>query len=467
MTNRFTNAIKTPEMTLTTNGMPTQVSSMDIFVDLFFNMGASRGKDISEKFLSAIKVNPQTALRLLAWMRDVRGGAGERELFRQCLVALEQHDSQLVQKFMPFIPEYGRWDDLFCFKTHEVKQAAYYLIANAIVKGNGLACKWAPRKGITAIELRNHMGLSPKAYRKMFVAGTRVVETPMCANNWTEINYNHVPSIAAKRYQNAFKQHDESGYGEYKRGLVSGESKVNASAIFPYDVLRGTDPEVVNAQWNTLPNYLEKAFQQNRLILPVCDVSGSMSTSAGKNTSLTCMDVCVSLGLYIADKNPGTFNNLICTFSNTPSLIHLTGNCILEKREQLEDADWGMNTNIEATFELVLQTGIKNRVPQDQMPTDIIIFSDMQFDGACKINDTAMQMIQRKYEKSGYKVPRIIFWNLNSSAGVPVSFDKSGAALVSGFSPSIMRSILSSSDFSPVGIMLETIESDRYNMICV
>ena len=470
MTNRFTSQINIQNndipMTQTTNGMPTQVSSMDTHVDLFFTIGASRGKDISAKFIQAFNENQTIALKLLAWARDIRQGAGEREIVRQCLKALEKHTPESLIKFLPHLPEFGRYDDLFIFETTPVKYAAFKIIQDALKSGNQLAGKWTPRKGKIAAELRQFLQLSPKQYRKLLVNTTNVVETKMCANEWTSINYGHVPSIAAKNYQKAFNKHDAEGYGAYKEALSTGEAKINASAIFPHDVLRCSDRTVIEAQWKALPNYLEGAVAQHRLILPVCDVSGSMSCSAGKNTSLTCMEVFVALGLYIADKNEGAFKDVVCTFSAKPNLVKLQSKSILDKKAEIERLDWGMNTNLELTFEKILETGIKGKVPQSDMPTDVIIFSDMQFDIATTDpSDTAMKMIERMYEQAGYKVPKVIFWNLNASVGVPVSFSKSGVALVSGFSPSIMKSILGASDFSPVGIMMQTLDSERYVMI--
>jgi len=470
MTNRFISQVNIQNnhipLTQTTNGMPTQVSSMDTHVDLFFTIGASRGKDISAKFIQAFKEDQAIAMKLLAWARDIRQGAGEREIVRQCLKALEKHNPESLIKFLSHLPEFGRFDDLLIFETKQVKHHAFKIIQDALKAGNQLAGKWMPRKGKEASELRIFMQISPKEYRKLLVNTTNVVETKMCANKWTEINYNHVPSIAAKNYQKAFNKHDPEGYGAYKEALISGDAKINAAAIFPHDVLRGNDAKVVEAQWKALPNFLESAQQQNRRILPVCDVSGSMSTSAGNNTSVTCMEVCIALGLYIADKNVGAFKDVICTFSANPSLVKLKSKTILTKKREVESLEWGMNTNLEKTFERILETGIAGKVPESDMPTDIIIFSDMQFDVATKEpNDAAMQMIERKYEQAGYKVPKVIFWNLNASVGVPVSFSKSGVALVSGFSPSIMKAILGASDFSPVGVMMQTLGSERYAMI--
>jgi hypothetical protein len=212
------------------------------------------------------------------------------------------------------------------------------------------------------------------------------------------------------------------------------------------------------AQWDALPNYVGDAN-----IMPLVDVSGSMGCPAGNNTSVTCLDVSVSLGLYLADKNKGAFNGTFLTFSDRPELLTLKGN-IVQKAQQMIKSSWGMSTNLHAAFDKILSTAVKNNVPQGDMPKMLLILSDMQFNQCVRHDDSAMEMIERKYRDAGYELPAVVFWNLNSSDNVPVKSDKSGAALVSGFSPSIMTSLLKAdpSEFTPYGVMLKTIMSDRY-----
>jgi len=200
--------------------------------------------------------------------------------------------------------------------------------------------------------------------------------------------------------------------------------------------------------------------------LPLVDVSGSMSCPAGGHGSksgTTCMDVAVSLGLYMADKNEGKFKDTFLTFSATPQLLHLKGN-ILDKCHQMSSSDWGMNTNLVAAMKKILDVALSNKVPQAEMPEMLLIMSDMQFDQCAKFDDSAMQMIERKFEAAGYELPKIVFWNLNSSDNVPVKYDKRGVALVSGFSPAIMTAVLGgdTEQFTPEAIMLKAVMSDRY-----
>jgi len=334
-----------------------------------------------------------------------------------------------------------------------------------------LAAKWTPRKGEVAREIREFFGMSPKQYRKQLVSMTKVVETQMCAKDWDSINFSHVPSQAARIYKKAFARNTPL-FAEYVAKLVSGDKtvKVNANAIFPHDVLKGvishydsvnldkTALDHIVAQWDALPNYVGDAN-----ILPIVDVSGSMSCPAGKNTSVTCLDVSVSLGLYLADKNKGVFNGTFLTFSDSPKLVTLKGN-IVQKASQMVKSEWGMSTNLHAAFSKILSVAQKNKVSAAEMPKMLLILSDMQFNSCVSHDDSAMEMIERKYKDAGYEMPQVVFWNLNASDNVPVKADKSGAALVSGFSPAIMASLLGAdpSEFTPEGVMMKTIMSDRY-----
>jgi hypothetical protein len=463
--NAFVNAVNTvPKTVRTENGMKTFESSKSDLVDLFFTVGASRGKDLSTQFARALAQDETLALRLLMWARDVRGGAGERDVVRKILVNLEKTNPAALARVLPHLAEFGRWDDLLIFNTKEIKAQAFGMIGDALRARNGLAAKWMPRQGKLAVEIRNFFGMSPKFYRKSLVELSKTVEQNMCANTWDEINYSHVPSLAASRYQKAFKKHDPVGYDAYKAQLTTGEAKVNAAAVYPYDVIKshrfGGDATVVQAQWDALPNYIG-----DQLVLPMCDVSGSMSTPVGGNANLTCMDVCVSLGLYLADKNTGPFKDMFLTFSGKSRIEILKGD-LLSKLAQLQKSDWDMNTNLNAAFNEVLRVAVAGKVDAKDMPRYILIMSDMQFDQCARHDDSAMDMIERKFTDAGYTVPNIVFWNLNARAGQsPVKFDKKGVALVSGFSPAILQSILAAEDLDPVSVMIKTICSPRYAVI--
>jgi hypothetical protein len=470
---QFAEAIKN-QKTRTTNGMKARKSSANACVDLFYNIGASRGKNIVPAFTAAYVENSDLTLRIVQWARDARGGSGERELFRDVLRHLELTNPEDASRLMVKVPELGRYDDLLVFNTKPLKAQAYTMLGDALRNRNGLAAKWTPRKGDVAREIREFFGMTPKQYRKSLVALTNVVETQMCANDWDNINYSHVPSVAHARYKKAFGRHGTT-YAEYVTKLVKGEAgvKINAGAVFPYDVLKGRigygtrnmskqELDVIQAQWDALPNYIGDAN-----VLPMVDSSGSMTCSAGGHNSksgLTCLEVAISLGLYFADKNKGKFADCFLTFSRTPKLVNLKGN-INQKIDQMNTGEVA-NTNLNAAFDLILKTAVQNKVPQAEMPETLVIFSDMQFDGAVDGKDeSAIKMMERKYAEAGYALPRVVFWNLNAAYGnTPVKFDKSGTALVSGFSPAVAKGILSGNmdDFSPEAIMLKTVMVDRY-----
>lgn len=469
----FVNAVANQEAR-TENGMKARKLTANAAVDLFYKIGASRGKNIVPDFTAAYVQDPNVALRIAAWSRDARGGAGERQIFRDILKHLEATNVKAALALMTKVPELGRWDDLLVVESSALKQIAFEMIKNALNADNGLCAKWMPRKGALAVELREYLGWSPKFYRKRLVELTKVVEQNMCANAWDEINFSHVPSVASARYKKAFNRHTPK-YAEYVQNLVKGEDpkvKVNASVAFPYDVLKGrisnygikfdqTELDLIQKQWEALPNYVGDAN-----ILPLVDVSGSMSCAAGKNNKLSCLEVAVSLGLYLADKNTGKFKDTFLTFSAKPQLVTLKGN-INQKIDQMVKSDWEMNTDLHAAIKKILEVAVKGSVPQEEMPKMLLILSDMQFDACVTFDDSAMQMIERSYIAAGYEMPKIVFWNLNAYDNVPVKFDESGTALVSGFSPAIVKPLLSGNleEFTPEAIMLKTVMVDRYAVL--
>lgn len=346
---------------------------------------------------------------------------------------------------------------------------------NLILMNGQLASKWTPRKGTVAKEIREFFSMTPKEYRKSLVALTSVVETQMCANDWDNINYSHVPSLAHSRYKKAFGRHGAS-YAEYVQKLANGEEgvKINAAAVYPYDVLKGaigyarhsmtkTERDAMQAQWDALPNYVGDAN-----VLPMVDSSGSMTCAAGgynSKTNMSCLEVAISLGLYFADKNKGKFADCFLTFSGKPKLVQLKGD-INKKIDQMNTGEVA-NTNLNAAFELILKTALDNNVPQSEMPETLIIFSDMQFDAGVNCDESAIKMITRRYQEAGYTVPKVVFWNLNAAYGnTPVSFNKMGVALVSGFSPALATSVLSGDleNFTPANVMLRTVMVPKYDL---
>jgi hypothetical protein len=470
----FVNAVKkskNKEVARTANGMKAHATSASPVLDLFGIIGSARGTDITKQFTASFVEDADLTLRMLQWARDIREGAGERATFRNLLSALESTDPTLAGKLMHKVPALGRWDDLFAYKNSINRNQAFALIAEALEAKNGLAAKWMPRKGPVAVELTRYLGLSPKAYRKLIVGLTNVVESKMCANDWEAINFSHVPSVASARYQKAFGRNAKESYSAYiaelKKPVEQRDPKVkiNASAVYPYDVVKSVikgNAAVADEQWKALPNYIGDAK-----VLPMVDVSGSMGSLWYSHGDLQPIDIAVSLGLYCADKNTGVFNDLFLTFSGKPKMEHLKGT-LSQKMTQMSKANWEMNTNLHAAFDEILKIAVNGKVAQEDMPDMLLILSDMQFDACTRYDDTAMQMIKRKYKDAGYNVPKIVFWNLSSygkeNGNTPVKFDKNGTAHVSGFSPSIMKHVLADDleEFTPYNVMVKTLMNDRY-----
>lgn len=475
--NTFVNSINS--VARTENNMRALNTTGSPCLDLFGSIGSSRGKDIIPAFMAAANKDVDTAVRIIQWARDIRGGAGERELFRSVLRNLEQTYPMLLleSRLLENVAEIGRYDDLLIFtRGSEVYNKALTLFAIALSKGDGLASKWAPRKGPIAADIRKLLCLTPRQYRKYIVHHTKVVEQKMCAKEWDEITYDHVPSVAMTKYRNAFAKNDPEGFQKYLESLNTGESKVNASAVYPYQVTKllggtfdmsyriGYTPIIgdnnltlAQAMWESLPNYMN-----DKNILAVCDNSASMNISVAKG--VTAMDVAVSLTMYTASKNTGAFKDLSVSFSDNASFVRHSGN-LHNRLVSVCSAQWAGSTNLHSVFNLVLEHAITNDVPGTDMPEYIVIFSDMQFNQCIRHDDSAIQMIRRKYNQYGYKVPKVVFWNLRATSNVPVSSKDENTALVSGFSPSLMKVILSgnTTKFDPETIMRDTVGIPRYD----
>ena len=469
------------ENTTTTNGMTTSSSSLNECVNLFFSIGAMRGKNkekVISMFSKAFNEDPRTAMRILFWARDVRGGAGERQIFRDVVNYLAVNHPQAVRSNLDLIPEYGRWDDVHGLFGTELESDAVSLLVQGLKDANGLAAKWMPRKGLVFNKVRKSLKVTPKELRKLVVSLSNTVEQKMCSNKWDEIEYPKTPSLAMSGYMKSFGRNDYERFSEYVQALKKGEVKVNAGALYPYDITKslrlGDNQDLANEQWKALPNYMEGSEE---LILPMVDVSGSMNCSAGNNPNLTCMEVAISLGMYISERNEGSFKDMFMTFSSNPQIQKLLGP-LSDRYRQLARAEWGMSTNLEAAFKTILDQAVKFNIPQGEMPTKVLILSDMEFNQATgnrwsrndnDWNPSAMAMIDEMFTEAGYVRPGIIFWNINSRGGnFPASFDEMGTALISGFSPSIMKSVISNpNSLTPVNIMKETVNSERYELVTV
>lgn len=469
---KFSQAIKNNAMAFTHNNAVTLNTSGDPLVDLFSIAGASRGKNLVPAFENAHNADAVLTAQLALWMRDIRGGAGERELFKQYLRWVSVADPALTESLIRSnkIQEVGRWDDYLIFVDTQFEYLAFKQIGRGLSDEHtiGLVAKWLPRQGRIAHKLGGFFELSPRNWRKSLVRSTKVVEQLMCAKEWEAINFSHVPSVAASRYQKAFNRHAPAQYAAYKAALVrnDGTAKVNATAVYPYDVIKSLinrgDSVVAQAQWDSLPDYIG----DNGGILPILDVSGSM-TSLVPGGSISMMDICVSIGLYIALRQKGDFNRIVMSFSGQSEIIKLRQKSLSDLNWEARGMHWGMNTDLVAAFQNLLTFGKRNHVSNEEMPKTILIISDMEFDRCVTGGHmTNFEAARREYKIAGYDLPKIVFWCVNGRLNnAPVKFNQEGVALVSGFSPSIMRSVLSAKHFSPRDVMLETIDVPRYKFV--
>lgn len=463
--NMFVNALTTDSVT--ENGAKTYTTSLNKCLDLFFRIGALRGKGnvMLNDFEQAFKEDPEIATRIALWARDRENGAGERQSFRLILEWLEVYAPHILSKVIGHVPELGRWDDLIVFKSGPFREIALAMYAYALNDGNGLAAKWAPRENARdgykqfGRDLAAFMGLSPREYRKLIVSLSNTVEQKMCAKNWDEIEYSHVPSIAHSKLASAFKKHSPERYANYIAQVEKGEKKINANVIYPHLITKMyNDPKTADVMWKVLPDFVKT----DKTFIPIVDVSSSMSCSAGEGGSVTCMDVSVALGLYLAERNKSAFKNLAITFETNPSfMIKEDGVNIVSMANKWKNASWGGSTNLEAAFRLVLNHAIKNGVKPSDMPDALIVLSDMEFNSYGNGTDVST-MLKDMFANSGYAVPQIVWWNLHArNSNVPVRHNEKGMALVSGFSPSSITTVLSGE--TPIEGMMNTIMVDRYD----
>lgn len=473
--------------TVTDNGALTNSTSSSFCLDLFFLAGACRRvdkEDIEMSLMKSYSEDRLKTLKIIFWAGDIRQGAGERRFFKIALNWLNKNHPEDFNLNMELVPEYSRWDTLFDIDNDRVIQHICAVL-NSKDPSRGLLCKWLPRKvyatdkkvtetksgnrvsksvvktkrllhnGI-ATKIMSKLGLTPKQYRKLLVEGTKVVEQKMCAKEWNTINYEQVPSVAMHKYNKAWYRNDGERFTKYLQEVNKGEKKINASAIFPHDIIKqhimdGDLSEAEITQWSNLPNYLEG---KTNSIIPVCDVSGSMWGLP--------IQICIALGLYISERNIGPFKDAFITFSGRPDFVYLQGN-IKERIRQMHRASWGFNTNITDVFQLILEKGIKYHLPQEEMPKTVLIISDMEFDQCGDMSN--FEYIKQAYKDSEYRLPNIVFWNVNGRVGnVPVKMNEQGVALISGASPSIIKAVLSN-EINPVSIMNKVIESERYTSI--
>lgn len=452
----------------TENEALTFIRSGSSLLDFYAQAGAMRNNQEKalDLFKKAFSENQLYAIRILFYLRDVRGGQGERELFRNCLEWLGDIHPNIFSNIIKYVSEYGRWDDLF-FENEECFKLIKKQIEKDLENDNpSLLAKWLPTINASSPSTKEKakliaksLGMDEIEYRKKIREirkKIKVVEEKMSSNEWDKIDYSSVPSRASMIYKNAFRKHDEERYEDFIDKAEKGEKKINASTLYPYEIYDRVEidySKTLEALWNQLPDYT-----QGKNALVVADVSGSMNGRP--------MSVSVSLALYFAERNKGQFKDYFITFSRNPRLQKVQGTKLIDRMNSIERADWDGNTDIEAVFKMILDTANKNNVSSEQMPETIYIISDMEFDCVDGIEDkTIFEDMKEKYYNSGYKIPNIVFWNVDARSGnnLPVQTGETGVAMVSGFSPVIFKIAIENK--TPEQVMLDTINSERYKNI--
>lgn len=498
------------EETLTQNGAISN-SAVDLsgnregLVGLFYKTVRGVDKEILHNYLKkAVNENLIDTILISFYVRDCRGGKGERDIARNCFLYLAELSEEnsgfekneelktALQKVLHLLPEYGRWDDLIVLsKVDSMRGHIYKILRKQLRKDisyqtDGKPCsllaKWMPTekhkldKELNFVEkFCQYTNISKKTYRNV-LSGLRqyldILERKMCFNDWYSIDYSQVPSCAMHKFKGLFLKHDKIRFTEWQESLAKPEqkTKVNARQLFPYEIIREyysvkNEDKLLEAQWESLVESIRSSSNSLNNTLTVCDTSGSMESGTG---NVKPIHVALGLSLILSEIMEGPYKNKVITFSNVPKYVDLT-NCryLSNKIKLLKKADWDMNTDLQAVFNLVLRTAKNHKLSNEDMPKRIMIISDMQFDQATPRNNrTNFQEIDRKYKKSGYDRPQLVFWNVNGSFNdFPVQVHDSGTVLVSGFSPIIAKYLLNGDNINSFDIVRNTLDNPRYSTL--
>lgn len=474
--------------TRTENGAAAYATTMSDCLDLFSTVGALRAapeQEIADRFIRAWAENPDLAMKIAFFARDVRGGLGERRAFRVILKTLSGLAPASVVKNLANIPEYGRYDDLMPLLDTPCKgQMLVYIkeqlaadIAALSVEGEtvSLLAKWLPSVNASsagtvraAKQVARSLGMSDADYRKTLSAlraRIALLENCLRERDYT-FDYAKQPSKAMFKYRKAFLRNDGARYRAFLEQVRSGEAKLNTGTLYPYElvapILSGTVSEAerltLDATWKALPDYAGDGDA-----LAVVDGSGSMYWSAVQPVPAT---VALSLGLYFAQRNTGAFKGHFITFSRSPRLVEVKGRDLYEQVKYAESFNECANTNVQAVFDLILRTAVRNRLKQDDLPATLYFISDMEFDSCAEHADlNSFEYARRAFKARGYTLPRVVFWNVASRAlQQPVVMNEQGVALVSGCTPRLFEMVLDGR-LSPYAYMLEVLNAPRYRDI--
>ena len=469
--------------TKTENGADAKNTTDSALLDMFATIGAMRTRsedEIVKKFELAFQEDSLGAMRCLFYARDIHGGLGERRVFRVLLTYIANKHTEELRKNIDKIPEYGRWDDVYSLVGTKLEDnmwddVKYQLLKDKVLMKNeessSLLAKWlkkadasSPNTRKLGIYTAKKLGMSVYDYKRLCNRLRKhidVVEQRMSARQWDTINYPAVPSRAMMNYRKAFARHDQERFEEYINKVSSGEQKINAATLYPYDIVEkilyhSENSKVLEAQWDNLPNYVDGDV--NAVVM--ADVSGSMYGRP--------MATSIGLAMYFAERNKGAYHNLFMTFSGRPKFVEIKGNTITQKINFISRASWQMNTDLEAALMKILDVAIENHCSQEEMPKSLIIISDMEIDCCTnqKHRENFYDYVSRVYKEHGYKIPNVVFWNVNSRHDVFLADkNRKGVQLVSGQSVSTFKNLIGCVDKTPVEMMYSVLNSDRYQAI--
>lgn len=475
---------------VTWNGAKSNAATGSARVDFFF--GAVRGVD-RERFANLLAASYAEdalhTLKLAAYVRDCRGGKGERELGRWALAWLaDNHPRELAHNLKAFVGDYGRFDDPAALIGTAVETEALELLRAQLVEDQAkladtdkrqsvsLCAKWVPsenkaldKKLRMHKKLAKHMGISPAELRKTFLSPLRerleLLERRMCANEWDAIEFGKVPSVAMHIHgkpQNAFPKRLEHKFAEWKGQLSSGEAKVNAKALFPHQLVaeylsRIEVDELIEAQWKVLAEEAASMGDLQRTLV-LSDVSGSMSGRP--------MEVSIALGLMVSQLAQDEYKDLVLTFESQPKFHHVEGDTFFARVRNLKNAPWGGSTNFAAAFREILRLATAAKLSREQLPQRLIVVSDMQFDMADRNFESNYEVLKREFAQAGFDVPHLVFWNVNgSTSDFPAFSGQAKVSLVSGFSTAILKSVLTGVELTPLQTVLNVVLDARYDAI--
>lgn len=455
--------------TYTANGGISNRSSLSACLDLF-SMGVS-SSDKHSLIKAALLEDLPLAIKTVMYLRDPRNGQGSKDIARAFHSVVQPLLEDKVFKtayleILPHLPEIGRWKDLYdLYDTadSDVKATILQIVTKALQAEDRLANKWFPRQSQLHHDIADLWGQPVGFIRKYVAHHSRTVEQFMCHKLWDRIDYSSVPSRANLVYSKAFLRNDSERRQKFLSDAIAGKTKANSSVLYPHEVLKQVweDADTAEALWKNLP-----AYASNINILPVIDVSGSMNNTA--YSKYTCMDIATGLGMYFAEHNTNSYKDLYCTFSTRPTFDYLTGSSLYQRAVNLLSADWGGSTNLQATFDILLQHSRK--YPLSDLPKAVIIISDMEFDEASH-SKTNFKLIDAKYKTAGLERPTLIFWRVDVKLNQqPVTYDDNGTILINGYSPSIMNLILSMDTealkaITPMNLFLNAVNTDKYSFI--